>query len=92
MKSLLVFLVMLGVINTQYPYHQMFSQAKLLVGNWTINSVGSYSTDINVDITTETISFNYCNEQTYQYTTTGSMISIKDGTSTKRMCKMAPPS
>lgn len=91
MRSFLVFLVILLGINTQYPYHQMFDQANLLVGNWTINSVGSYSADINVEITANTISFNYCNQQTYGYTTTGSRITITDGQKTKRMCKMAPP-
>lgn len=47
----------------QYTYYPSYSQASALIGNWIINSVNSYSTNINATITSNTIKFNYCNSQ-----------------------------
>lgn len=74
--------------NPTYPR----SDSSSLTGNWIMNSVGGYNTNISVSISSNTINFRYCNTQSYSYTTSSNnRISIKSGASTLMMCRMAAP-
>jgi hypothetical protein len=93
--TLIIFSLAVFIVNGQFtrprPTYPTTGSSSL-TGNWIMNSVGGYNTNISVTISSNTITFRYCNSQSYSYTTSGNnRISIRSGFSTLIMCRMAAP-
>ena len=63
-----------------------------IVGVWTTSTVGDRSLSFVVNISSNTLSFSYCNTFSFPYSTSGNKISFKTPGATKMYCaNMNPP-
>lgn len=61
------------------------------IGYWNMSECGGYETRVPVNITSEAISFNYCNLNVYQYYLTPKNVIIQGGPRYGYRCQYARP-